>query len=110
MSAAHTPGPWKYSPPDDQVADLFTPEYFFIEGPGADVHGHMTLADARLIAAAPDLLAALQGLLAVVKIAEAGKDGKPHQYLQSRSGSMVFSADAVAASIDAIFKATGEKA
>jgi len=63
MSAAHTPGPWKYSPPDDQVVDLFTPEYFFIEGPGADVHGHMTLADARLIAAAPDLLAACQSLL-----------------------------------------------
>ena len=62
MSAAHTPGPWKYSPPDDQVVDLFTPEYFFIEGPGADVHGHMTLANARLIAAAPDLLAVVQEL------------------------------------------------
>ena len=60
ISAAHTPGPWKCNPPDDQVVDLFTPEYFFIEGPGADVHGHMTLADARLIAAAPDLLEALE--------------------------------------------------
>jgi len=62
MSGAHTPGPWKYSPPDDQVVDLFTPEYFFIEGPGADVHGHMTLADARLIASAPDLLAVVKEL------------------------------------------------
>ena len=64
MSAAHTPGPWKYSLPDDQVVDLFTPEYFFIEGPGADVHGHMTLADARLIAAAPKLLKALIQMIA----------------------------------------------
>lgn len=59
----HTPGPWAYSPPDDQVQDLFTEECFFIEGPGSDVHGHMTLADAKLIAAAPELLAALQEMI-----------------------------------------------
>ena len=52
-----------------------------------------------------ELLKALKGLLAVVNIAEAGNDGKPHQYLQSRSGSMVFSADAVADAMAAIAKA-----
>ena len=52
-----------------------------------------------------ELLKALKGLLAVVNIAEAGNDGKPHQYLQSRSGSMVFSADAGADAMAAIAKA-----
>ncbi len=61
MKSLHTPGPWTAELPVDvhgnQVsADLFTPEYWFISGPGADVHGLMTAADARLIAAAPDLL------------------------------------------------------
>jgi len=67
MKSLHTPGPWTAEPPDHvdiygnlvQV-DLFTPEYWFISGPGADVHGLMTAADARLIAAAPDLLEALK--------------------------------------------------
>lgn len=67
-------------------------------------------ANAHLIAAAPDLLDALQGLLAVVKVAESNKDGKPCQYLQSRSGSMVFSADAVSNAITAIAKSTGSAA
>ena len=62
LTDKHTPGPWKFNPPDDQVLDLFSPEYFFIDGPGADVHGHMTIADARLIAAAPDLLSLVQEL------------------------------------------------
>jgi len=69
MSGAHTPGPWTVEPPNHVdihghpvPVDLFTPEYWFIDGPGADVHGLMTYADARLIAAAPDLLAVLQDL------------------------------------------------
>jgi len=69
MSGAHTPGPWTMEPPNHVdiygnpvPVDLFTPEYWFIDGPGADVHGLMTYADARLIAAAPDLLEALQDL------------------------------------------------
>ena len=64
----HTPGPWKFIPPDDQVLDLFSPEYFFIDGPGADVHGHMTIADARLIAAAPELLEALKNAVNALQI------------------------------------------
>jgi len=69
MTSLHTPGPWTAEPPDHVdiygnpvPVDLFTPEYWFISGPGADVHGLMTAADARLIAAAPDLLAVLQDL------------------------------------------------
>lgn len=73
MNAAHTPGPWTALPPTDQANDLFTEEYFFIQGPGSDVHGHMNGADASLIAAAPDLLAALQLLMADERIG--GPDG-----------------------------------
>ena len=98
MTAAHTPGPWKYSPPDDQVVDLFTPEYFFIEGPGADVHGHMTLADARLIAAAPDLLEALHAMASSFHDVE---------YMDGVEGHKSIASNMARA---AITKATGEKA
>jgi hypothetical protein len=49
-----------------------------------------------------ELLEALKGLLAVVKIAESDIQGKAHQYLQTSSGSMVFSADAVSNAESAI--------
>jgi hypothetical protein len=57
--ATHTPGPWKekrklaiYSADDEPICAVFPAE---TEGQSA--------ADARLIAAAPDLLEALRGLL-----------------------------------------------
>ena len=79
MPVSHTPGPWAAKPPDGgkpvgcDLVDLMSrsdlqSDYWFIAGPGADVHGHMSEADARLIAAAPDLLCALQELLAVVNV------------------------------------------
>ena len=59
---SHSPAPWTAIPADHcSPIDLFNPEpdYWYIDGPGADVHGIMGPDDAYLIAAAPDLLAAL---------------------------------------------------
>lgn len=60
MTAKHTPGPWSAHLREDGPVDLLTPEWWCIDGPGSDVYGHMTAADACLISAAPDLLEALQ--------------------------------------------------
>ena len=72
MSAAHTPGPW--------VAVSSIPEegvncwWVFARRPGGAMHevgcvngpqGSMTEPDALLVAAAPDLLAALKGVVAI---------------------------------------------
>jgi hypothetical protein len=65
MSATHTPGPWFNTSQDDtpmgevmdQPLDSGTTLFISVCGPNAK-------ADARLIAAAPELLEALQGCLA----------------------------------------------
>lgn len=64
----HTPGPWRLDTPD--MAHVVEHDYHSIkagvgflaekpEAAGFGLAGHMTLADARLIAAAPELLEAL---------------------------------------------------
>lgn len=61
--AAHTPGPWRVA----QINATDKPWAVIGQGPHGDeiVAGYLrTEADARLIAAAPDMLAALQVLLA----------------------------------------------
>jgi phage-related baseplate assembly protein len=60
VNAAHTPGPW-----DFHIADNAEPFHIAIEANDeriADVYGK---ANARLIAAAPDMLEALRVLLAM---------------------------------------------
>ncbi len=62
MTAKRTPGPWVYS------FESVDPEWAVITTKGGAVicnvnAGHRQEANARLIAAAPELLAALQGLL-----------------------------------------------
>ena len=71
----HTPGPWVIIPPDDP--EDIRPKWYVEQPDGKDVAGYC-IADvyqtdegegkdnARLIAAAPDLLAALEGLLEAV--------------------------------------------
>ncbi len=54
MSAGHTPGPWDYGVIRDVLE--FQPEW-------EDVSSDRLDADAALIAAAPDLLAALEALV-----------------------------------------------
>jgi hypothetical protein len=74
MDMKHTPGPWQFDAQDD--AHVVSDDYHVIRAgcgylaeakeerePGFRIAGHMTEADARLIAAAPDLLAALQSIL-----------------------------------------------
>ncbi len=52
--SAHTPGPWTV-----EVHDIFTN----VEAPMFTVAADVSNDDARLIAAAPDLLAALKGIM-----------------------------------------------
>lgn len=67
MSAAHTPGPWTI----DFGNHTRTTEIWSGEVIVADVHSHVispelvSHADAQLIAAAPDLLQALKGVVRV---------------------------------------------
>jgi hypothetical protein len=64
MKTTHTPGPWSI---DETTGINFRPIYL-IESNGDAVCNTPKLADARLIAAAPELLEALKGLLSVVNV------------------------------------------
>jgi hypothetical protein len=70
MEAKHTPGPWELDGPsaahvtDEDYHNIRAGCGFWAEAkdqrePGFSLSGHMSTADARLIAAAPDLLEAL---------------------------------------------------
>lgn len=68
----HTPGPWVLDDVDNH-ADVIADDYHFIDAgtgctgmrdPGFGIAGCMSLADARLIASAPELLEALRILYA----------------------------------------------
>ena len=69
---AHTPGPWRYfDPSGERKPDPDHGTYFRIagargfslDGRGFCVTGYVPEADARLMAAAPDLLAALREMV-----------------------------------------------
>jgi len=59
MSTTHTPGPWAYDQESDNSTDFWV---FQANGP-ARIAVEVSERDAALIAAAPDLLAALQRCL-----------------------------------------------
>lgn len=70
MELTHTEGPWELDPPNEShvVADDYhviragcgyLPEAKDVPETGFRIAGHMTIADARLIVAAPELLGAL---------------------------------------------------
>lgn len=75
--SAHTPGPWvvahELRPTDEMVADLENGTYVVVEGRTG--LGNF-MADARLIAAAPDLLAALQAI-----VDQEQHDGQPETHM-----------------------------
>jgi hypothetical protein len=67
MDAKHTPGPWQIDPHDDGDYFWISPEasggYGWVGERYMRASGHMDISDARLIAAAPELLDALKALL-----------------------------------------------
>ena len=64
----HTPGPWKFDPEDDSIVghdvhiSIATIDHFDEGGEKGFNFGPISSANARLIAAAPELLEALQAL------------------------------------------------
>jgi hypothetical protein len=100
MTTKHTPGPWKVVKTDDHIS---RPKDFRVDGPtytansccGCSDTGNMVLADARLIAAAPELLDALNNFVEFFA---------PQYYTNSGAEFQKIRADALAA----IAKARGE--
>jgi hypothetical protein len=77
MSTKHTPGPWKYLPDAWIIADV---------GSVVLTSQGMEKADARLIAAAPDMLAALRELVEDYEAAYGGNDeDAPKALTQARA-------------------------
>ncbi len=79
---AHTPGPWREvetSVTDDKYRTIEAGDG--LTGRGFHICGFMSPADSRLIAAAPDLLAALKSLLADIDsgvlVRDITRDGEP---------------------------------
>ena len=70
---SHTPGPWQYEYREDW--DCPSSYEIWDKADRLGCRTHRTEEIARLIAAAPDLLEALQGLLNVVQRTPAAQDG-----------------------------------
>lgn len=66
MTAQPTPGPWQISRHGDVIA---RDALIVVAGDGILGSGQEQAANARLIASAPELLEALEGLLALIKLA-----------------------------------------
>lgn len=95
MTAQHTPGPWHF------IGDSLTHRQFDIYAPNQPLGQHVctvnnlsveklytrdagvALANARLIAAAPDLLAALQALIGEADLGEIDHDEETRQLLDA---------------------------
>jgi len=99
---AHTPGPWEWTHDAEPYSSQWTlsPGVLMVDGqdgtPGGD---EIHRANARLIAAAPDLLAAVKdarSMLATVEVVD-GEDGDPWSKALARMDA-------------AIAKATGSEA
>lgn len=102
---AHTPGPWEVAPPG-----YVDEHYAVLDGFGhtASVYGYpeqeaVALANARLIAAAPELLACLQSLRVVFASLEGWRDMDATLVDQFISSDGLHRVDA------AIAKATGKE-
>jgi hypothetical protein len=61
MSTQHTPGPWASNSADSFELGVYGSGYRIAKMTGGEIN--RDIANARLIAAAPDLLEALQGML-----------------------------------------------
>lgn len=76
---AHTPGPWELAHSHERKGHLVTEVYKGRENL-ASIHAYENAdeaeANARLIAAAPELLEALEALLRDIRVCVCGQDGK----------------------------------
>jgi hypothetical protein len=113
MTTSHTHGPW--------VVDLSTEGRIYVaqqygDGPGGRicevfqnclVRGKTQAINADLLAAAPDLLAVVEGLKIIIELAVSGKNDTQFTYLESRRGSFIEVTSALIAAEAAIAKATG---
>jgi len=78
-AAKYTPGPWRLNDPYAGRAHVLSDDYHSIDAghgflgdppqrePGFGIMGFMSLADARLISAAPELLEALQAVARITR-------------------------------------------
>lgn len=69
MNLKHTPGPWIAEAHRDSI-NIFGDGFHIASVPSEDKLGYLDTPNARLIAAAPDMIAALRELLAADKFAE----------------------------------------
>ena len=80
MSEKHTPGPWKIGTPPPNGEQTVGTDQGLMVAVATTSAGVQTKANARLIAAAPDLLEALKGLMALsdhrVDLRDAAKDAR----------------------------------
>jgi len=86
MSSKHTPGPWRTNLVDDTLIE--SGGWCVAKAYGDyDTDFERMEANARLIAAAPDMLAALIGLQYILASAESNASGNPnHDHVQRRVG------------------------
>jgi len=111
MTDKHTPGPWTLSGDGSCVAEIGN---LIVTAP-PEVHDwknpNTIDADARLIAAAPDLLEALKPFAAFIKVLETMGGSTPrsgvYQAITSKSGTAEITVEDFAAARTAIAKATG---
>ena len=80
MNDKHTPGPWKIGTPPPNGEQTVGTDQGLMVAVATTGAGVQTKANARLIAAAPDLLEALKGLMALsdhrVDLRDAAKDAR----------------------------------
>lgn len=74
MSAAHTPGPWHVG---ELSLDIITTKGQPVCSPSDDFNEEQWAVDARLIACAPELLDALNGLYGLLQLFAARDDVPP---------------------------------
>lgn len=103
MSAAHTPGPWLIRQGDEWTHDVVTLEGENIDGEplywnvaSASGRRDEVKANLRLIAAAPDLLEALQAVLPFIPTTSAAEGGAAKYSEYVRAADMVRAAIAKA--------------
>lgn len=104
MSAQHTPGPWDYVIADnaeipfvsvtDQNGDAIA---YLVEGVGINVE-----ANARLIAEAPGMLAALREMVALTELHIAERSGTPEEENEFLSCAYLINARALLTHIEGV--------